>query len=153
MLDYKLLKYKPTITYNNETYTDLLARTFNENAMYTPIPVVVNEYYVARPDLISLTMFGTDQYADIICKINGISNPFEMNENDVLVVPNVEYLTQCLAKTRNASEMINDPDNEVIQKLDKSNKQKRKNELRSPNEQLIGNSNYVIDKSLGLVFY
>ena len=31
--------------------------------------------------------------------------------------------------------------------------QKRYDSKRSPNEQLIGDQNYVIDKSLGLIFY
>ena len=33
------------------------------------------------------------------------------------------------------------------------NFKKKKNERRSSNEQLEGEQNYVIDKSLGLVFY
>ena len=31
--------------------------------------------------------------------------------------------------------------------------QKKKNERRSPSEQVIGDKNYIIDRSLGLVFY
>jgi hypothetical protein len=114
---------------------------------------VVNEYYVARPDLISLAMFGSDKYADIICKVNGISNPFELNEDDVLLIPNIEYLNDCLNKNREASEVIKDPQNDFIQPIDINNRQKKKNERRSPNEQTIGDSNYIIDKSLGIVFY
>ena len=49
--------------------------------------------------------------------------------------------------------MIDNPKETYIQKIDKNNKQKRKNEQRSPNEQVFGDSNYIIDKSLGLVFY
>ena len=29
MLDYRLINYKPTITYNNDEYIDLLASTFS----------------------------------------------------------------------------------------------------------------------------
>ena len=94
-----------------------------------------------------------DRFGDIICKLNGISNPFELNEDDVLIIPNIEYLNTCIKKTRNASEMIDNPKETYIQKIDKNNKQKRKNEQRSPNEQVFGDSNYIIDKSLGLVFY
>lgn len=153
MLDYKLINYKATITKNNDEYLDLLSTTFNDKATFVPTPVIVNKYYVARPDLISLAMFGDDKYGDIICKLNGISNPFELNEDDVLIIPNVEFLDKCLAKNRIASELIDDPNKDQIQKVDKNNKQKRKNELRSPNEQTMGESNYIIDKSLGLVFY
>lgn len=153
MLDYKLINYKPKINKDNDSFIDLMADVFNEKAMYNPSIIIVNKYYVARPDLISLAMYGDDKYADIICKINGISNPFELNEDDIIVVPNIEYLNECILKTRVASELISDAENEQIQKVDVNNKQKRKNEQRSPNEQVVGDSNYVIDKSLGLVFY
>lgn len=153
MLDYKLVNYKPQVNRNNESFIDLMANVFNEKAMYNPSVVIVNEHYVARPDLVSLAMYGDDRYADIICKINGISNPFELNEDDILILPNVEYLNECILKNRLASEFISDAENEQIQKVDANNRQKRKTEQRSPNEQVVGDSNYVIDKSLGLVFY
>lgn len=155
MLDYKLINYKPKLKINGGTdeYIDLLATTFNDNAVYTPKLIMVNKYYVARPDLISLAVYGDDRYADVICKINGISNPFELNENDILVIPNVEYLSKFLSKNRISSDIITDEENEVIQKIDVNNKQKRKDEIRTANEQTIGDANFIIDKSLGLVFY
>lgn len=153
MLDYKLLGRKTTIKNNNEFYYDLLGKTFDETATFSGVPLIVNKYYVARPDLISLALYGDDKYADILCKLNGISNPFEINEDDVIVAPNVEYLQECLYKAKQSSDLIENAKKETIQKIDKFNKQKRKNEDRSPNEQTIGESNYIIDKSLGLVFY
>ena len=130
-----------------------MSKTFNENEGFIGRPVVVNEHYVARPDLISLALYGDDKYADIICKLNGISNPFEINEDDVIIAPNIEYFNECLYKGKEDPGLIEDPKKETIQKIDKYNKQKRKDENRSPNEQTIGESNFVIDKSLGLVFY
>lgn len=153
MLNYKLLDRKPQIVRDNNMFIDLLSKTYDETVVYSPTPLIVNKYYVARPDLISLALYGDDRYADIICKINGISNPFELNENDVIIVPNIEYMNECLYKTKEDSGLIEDPKKETIQKIDKNNKQKRKNENRSPNEQIIGESNFIIDKSLGVVFY
>lgn len=154
MLDYKLLNHKSLIKKDNEQYQDLLCKTFDETQIFMPTPLIVNKYYVARPDLISLALYGDDRYADILCKINGISNPFELNEDDIIIVPNVEYLNECLNKSNdNSSDLIEDSKKETIQKIDKNNKQKNKNESRSPNEQVIGDSNFVIDKSLGIVFY
>jgi hypothetical protein len=153
MLDYRLINTKPLITVNNKTYKDLLSKTIDDEQNWNANVVIVNKYYVARPDLISLAMYGDDKYADIICKINGISNPFELNEDDVLLIPNINYLNECLAKQRVPSEIISNPKKDFIQPIDVNNKQKKKNELRSPNEQTIGESNYVIDKSLGIVFY
>ena len=153
MLDYNLINSKPTIKHNGITYQDLLSSTFNKESYYNPTILVVNKYYVARPDLISLAVYGDDKYADVICKINGISNPFELNEDTVLMIPDVEFLDDCLNKIRISSDIINNAENEHIQKVNKNSRQKLKNDLRSPNEQVIGDSNYTIDKSLGIVFY
>ena len=38
-------------------------------------------------------------------------------------------------------------------KRTKKSKQKELNKKRSPNEQIVGDKNYVLDKSLGLIFY
>ena len=153
MLNYKLINLKPTISINDIYYQDLLAKTINKDAYFNPSILIVNEYYVASPDLISLAVYGDDKYADIICKINGISNPFEMNEDDILLIPNIEYLNDCILKERTQSDIIKNPKKEYIQPFDPNNKQKQKNELRAPNEQIIGDANYIIDKSLGIVFY
>ena len=153
MLNYKLLNHKLIINKDNESYIDLMSKTWDETAGFSPDVLIVNKYYVARPDLISLALYGDDKYADILCKLNGISNPFEINEDNIIVVPNIEYLNDCLYKGNNTSDIIEDSKTETIQKIDKYNKQKRRNEDRSPNEQTIGESNFVIDKSLGLVFY
>ena len=153
MLNYRLINLKPTITVNDESYLDLLSKTFNSELGYFSTIAIVNKYYVARPDLISLAMYGDDKYADILCKINGISNPFELNEDDILIIPHIEYLNDCINKQRVPSEIIKDPKKEYIQPIDINNKQKKRNENRSPNEQVVGDSNYIIDKSLGIVFY
>ena len=153
MLNYKLIELKPQVTRNNETYIDLMADTYNLDAIPMGYPLIVNKYYVGRPDLISLAMYGDDRYGDIICKLNGISNPFELNDNDVLFIPSFTYLDECIKKHRKTSDFIEDEKTETIQKKDTNNYQKRKNETRSPNEQTVGDSNFIIDKSLGVVFY
>ena len=114
--------------------------------------IIVNKYYVARPDLVSLAIYGTDDYADIICKINGISNPFELNENDILFLPDIEFIRNCCKQSSSKSEIVETED-EILTPKKTNNLQKKKNERRSSNEQLEGEQNYVIDKSLGLVFY
>jgi len=153
MLDYDILNYKPLIKLDGEQCYDLLAPVYNINTIYKPKVIIVNEYYVARPDLISFAMYGDDKYADILCKINGISNPFEMNEDDTMIIPNIEWLNECLERNPAPSKLVEDDDLDTIQDADKDNYQKRKDELRSPNEQTLGESNYIIDKSIGVVFY
>ena len=153
MLDYSVLNRKPLINLDGEQCYDLLAPIYKINSVYKPKLIIVNEYYVARPDLLSFAIYGDDKYADIICKVNGISNPFEMNENDTIILPNIEWLNECLDTNVPASKLVEDEDTDTIQDTDKYNFQKRRDELRSPNEQTLGDSNYVIDKSIGIVFY
>jgi hypothetical protein len=40
-----------------------------------------------RPDLISNLYYGNENYADIICKYNNISNPFSLERNQLIKIP------------------------------------------------------------------
>ena len=157
MLDYKILDRKPFITKDNEKYYDLLAKTYKgyigEDESLDYNIVVVNQYYVARPDLISLAVYGDDSYADIICKINDISNPFELNEDDVLILPSIDVITSLIDNNPQASEFVTAKNNTVASTNSINDKRKKINDKRSANDMTLGNSNYVIDRSLGLVFY
>ena len=151
MLNYKILDYKTKITRNGQTYYDLMSKSFNYKPDKDGGFLIVNKYYVARPDLISLAIYGTDQYADIICKVNGISNPFELNENDLIYYPSSEYILECCKYSPNSSEFV-ESENDTLKKKE-TTYQKKYNSKRSPNEQIEGKHNFVIDKSLGLIFY
>lgn len=151
MLDYKIINSKPTIVQDNIEYIDLLANTFNTSLSLSGTPLIVNKYYIARPDLISQAMYGTDKYADIICKVNGISNPFELNEDDILLIPSVEYCESCINKSITTSELITETNSNIVNTH--KNYQKTTAETRSPNEQTSGEQNYIIDQSSGLIFY
>lgn len=151
MLDYKLVDYKSKITNNGETYIDLMSEVWQNVNPDDGQYVVVEHWYVARPDLISLAMYGTDQYADIICKVNGISNPFELNEGNIIFCPTMSFINNSCKAASGSSELISSGFDEIsAQKL---TWQKTKNSKRSPNQQTVGEQNYVIDKSLGLIFY
>lgn len=153
MLDYKILSKKQTISNSDGTkYYDLLTQTFDGDVSISGTPLIVNKYYVARPDLISQAMYGTDMYADIICKINGISNPFELNENDMILIPSLEYCQQCIKKNPTASVLISDSAN-ISNVQTQSDYQKTLSETRSPNEQTSGEKNYIIDQTSGFIFY
>lgn len=151
MLNYKLIDYKATIKKGSKTYKDLMSKVWQNKQPRSGQFLIVNKYYVARPDLISLAVYGSDQYADIICKVNGISNPFELNEDDIIICPSVDFLSTCCKYAESKSEMIKSSKDEIS--APQETFQKRYDDVRSPNEQLIGDTNYTIDKSLGLVFY
>jgi len=50
----------------------------------------VPKEYVMRPDLISQAVYNTSTYAEIILKYNSISNPFSINEGDIILIPEIE---------------------------------------------------------------
>jgi len=55
--------------------------------------------YVMRPDLISKSVYNTTQYAEIILKFNGISNPFSIDKGDLILVPNLDGAKEKIIKT------------------------------------------------------
>ena len=67
-MDYNILRNKNIVNRNGEQYLDLLYKSFDLDLKQTGTLIIVNKYYVARPDLISLAMYGDDDYGDIICK-------------------------------------------------------------------------------------
>lgn len=153
MLNYKLLEYKQKITKDDDIYIDLLSRSYNGNVPIVGRPIIVNKYYVGRPDLVSLGMYSTDEYGDIICKINGISNPFELNEDDILFIPSIEFIKDFSKNFGEKSELVENPKEDKIVQKNKDDLRKQKTDVRTPNDMVAGESNFVIDHSLNLVFY
>ena len=50
--------------------------------------VRLSDVYHMRPDLVSQMMYDTDEYTEFILKFGGISNPFTLDDDDVLLIPN-----------------------------------------------------------------
>lgn len=163
-MDYNILKIKPftelPCDYDEEgertgkvRCKDLLAAPLNGNVETNDEMqmIVVNKYYVARPDLISLAMYGSDEYGDFICKFNGISNPFELNEDMVLYIPSRNDIYEIFSKTAEGACELIESDSSIEKKV--NNYTKKKTDARSPSQAVVGDTNYVIDKSIGVVFY
>ena len=157
MLNYITLDYKPKTSRYDENgnlvyFKDLLTKTWSTwEGRQCINPIIVNEYYVARPDLISLAVFGTDEYADMICKFNGISNPFEINEDMVLFMPPMHWASQGTRyKEQSACDIIKN--DETIEQKD--NIKKLRTDVRSSSTATVGDAEpFIIDKTLALVFY
>ncbi len=151
-MDYKIINNKPTIVEGNDEYLDLLAHNYKipRNKLKGKC-IIVNKYYVARPDLLSLALYGSDDYADVLCKVNGISNPFELNEDDVLFVPSIDYLDECYNPVNTPCARVKA--NDTLNKNVENDYRKHLTEKRTANELTVNSQNYIIDKSLGLVFY
>lgn len=195
MLNYATIQSKPEVTIVKDgvstTMKDLTTKSIKDFDNVSSNIFVVNKYCVARPDLVSLVIYGSDKYGDLICKFNGISNPFELNEGMIIQCPELsemleklyvvnnpnilvspesklnsngindnvfkEFTTSMLANDRikhnTNSTNVKDEPVSTIGITDLKNGKKLKNEKRSPGEQTIDESNYIINKSLGIVIY
>ena len=157
-LDYQTIKYKGGMTRvskdgEKQQFTDLLAKTWSiwKGPDFIS-PVVVNEHYIARPDLISLAVYGDDKYGDMICKFNGISNPFDLNEGMVIQIPPLYWATEgCEKREHTSCEVINEKD-ESIQPSD--GVKIYRNQAHSSSATLVGDPPpFIIDRTGGLVIY
>lgn len=109
--------------------------------------VEVTSAYVARPDLVSYTMYDTDVYQDLICKLNGISNPFELNEGMKLIIPEPSDLDKFYYAP---SLEEYDAYEEMSSTLPKA---KHKSEKRKANDALIGDDRFRIDSKNRVIIY
>lgn len=155
MLNYNILDLKPTFYKEMEDGTkeemkDLFAKTYAEDEVISSTLLIVTKDYECRPDLISLAVYKTDEYADIICKYNNISNPFDLNVGMVLYIPTIDNIQKLLNRPTASTARITE--NDKIGQIREDFK-KKIDETRSPNEQTINNNNYFIDKVNNLVFY
>jgi hypothetical protein len=101
----KTLDNKPEIVdKNGNTLKDLTESIFNDikgNSAYSLFKV--SKEYVMRPDLISNAIYNTTEYTEIILKYNAISNPFTINENDIILAPNLDDVEAQTTKNVNAN--------------------------------------------------
>ena len=108
----------------------------------------VTDKYVARPDLLSFDIYGDVLFSDLLCKLNGISNPFELNKGTLMIIPSPDCIM----------EFMHEPDvNEIDVDADSNDNHKpiskQKNEKRKANESVLGDSRFKIDKSRGIIIY
>lgn len=66
----------------------------------------VSRDYIMRPDLISQAVYNNTLYAEFILKYNGISNPFSIQEGDVILIPNLESAKK---NVRTQGSSVDDP--------------------------------------------
>lgn len=142
--------YKKNIIYSEWLGDDIMClsdMTFAIPDEYQYEVMQVEKKYVARPDLLVKSVYGSNEYTDIICKLNGISNPFELNEGMMLVMPSPDSLFHFVSKpNKNSSDtnevgVINTP------------KPKKKNEQRKANEAIISDVRFKIDKTSNVIVY
>lgn len=79
---------------------------FDANNFVTYTAYKVPKEYVMRPDLISQAVYNNTMYTELILKYNGISNPFTIEEDDVILIPGLDSARDNLKK-RTDSNMMN----------------------------------------------
>lgn len=156
-LEYGILDKKPLVDYKVKNTSiqmyDLLEKTFDDELNWDSNYqcIKITKEYVARPDLVSYALYKNDKYADILCKINGISNPFELNEGMILICPDINFIHRfSKAQYSNLDGFCEDTD--TLKKKYKSFK-KLKNEKRSPNEATVYDHNYIEVPDTNLLIY
>lgn len=150
MIENPLILNKSTITskvLNNTEIVNLLDKTFSIPNEFTYNVIEIPKDCIARMDLIANQIYGDPSFSDLLCKLNGISNPFELNEGDMIVCPNVSdignfyYIESAYEKEIENDEKVNKP-------IPKGVKEKRK-----PNEAVIGDKRYKVDRANKVIIY
>jgi hypothetical protein len=128
---------------------NLLDPSFRIPAEYNYEIIEITEKYIARPDILSRDIYGDALYSDLLCKLNGISNPFELNKGMLLVIPSPDCIMDFMKVPTNDecdnNSSINSSLNIPIAKP--------KNVKRKANESVIGDVRFKIDKTKGIVIY
>lgn len=131
---------------DDEIIVNLLDKTFFIPDKFNYNVIEVPKECVARMDLIAKQIYGNSAFSDILCKLNGISNPFELNEGDMIVCPSVSdigkfYYFELPSEKDEMSENLNKP-------IPKGPKEKRK-----PNEAVVGDKRYKVDRANKVIVY
>jgi len=91
------LDNKPVIPgKNGEMIRDLTQTMFDftTNSFVPLTAYKVPPDFAMRPDLISQAVYNNTTYAEYILKYNGYSNPYTIDENDVIIIPDLNLAKQ-----------------------------------------------------------
>lgn len=151
MLEYSVLNLKTEINseYLGESMFNLLDFTFQIPQDYSYNIFEITKEYIARPDLISYSAYGDTMYTDVICKLNGISNPFELNEGMKLILPTPDDIHKFIIEPsfKDRDDNWGPTQNQYLINV------KNKTTKRQANEAIIGDTRFKIDKTNGIIIY
>lgn len=129
-----------------EDVINMLDKTFVIPRSFSFNVVTITDDFIARMDLVSKQLYGDPDYADILCKLNGISNPFELNSGTEIIVPVISDIAQFYYKESPLE----------LESTDASKGlpvAKSKQEKRAPNEAVIGDKRYKVDSTRKVIIY
>lgn len=145
MLTNSIQKIKSTIRskYLGEDVIDLGSQSVIIPFNFRYKLIKVSAMHVGRPDLVSEAVYGQDDYGDLLCKINNIPNPFELNEGDILVCPVLTDIPNFF---------VTDDFNELEESTYKPTL-KSKRDKRKANDAVIGDSRFKVDQANRIIVY
>ncbi len=109
------LNNKITINKNGVELLDLCEPSFTYSYKdgFTIMKVItVSDEYDRRPDLISLAVYGSDEYLDILLKFNEISSPLDVRSGEILIIPELNSARKFFNTPEKESTQISQP-NEI----------------------------------------
>ena len=152
MLFHTVLNNKKTIKseWLSDTIYNLADSTFKIPDLYSYEVIEVTEKYIARPDLLSIDIYGDSLYSDLLCKLNGISNPFELNKGMLLIIPSPDSIMDFMNNNITTNNDFIDENNSNVTSKPAA---KAKKEKRKANEAVVGDTRFKIDPSKGIIIY
>jgi len=96
MLNFRILLNKESITkLNGEVVVDLIRRSvsFLGIKLDSGMKYLVTEDTAMRSDLIANAYYQDSSICDLLLKYNGYSNPFSIDVNDIITIPDVQDLS------------------------------------------------------------
>lgn len=154
---------------NKKDSTNLLETTFVwPGEDFSANIIQVTSEFIGRPDLLSKEVYGSEEYAGIICKVNGISNPIELNKDMLIALPAPDILDKFVVQESLDEVYWSDPDKDTPENGtsgstgNKGSVQKNyqlptpktsTDKNRRPNEALATDKRFNIDKISKRVVY
>lgn len=156
MITSTLLRIKKTFTKaNGEIILDLISSTFEFKRQGAALgPVLVKSEETMRPDLLADRIYGNQERWDLLLKFNGISNPFSLEADEILLAPSDNMLSVLTVPPKTVPEKGSEAaksNEQVLVKAKTKKDQKRLDSLKNkiaeitpPNINLTGESNIQV---------
>lgn len=102
-MEFKILENKPIVinSKDNQEIVDLIYPSMRyENTNYNIVDYFyVGEDMIMRPDLLSYITYNNINSWDKLLKFNGISNPFSIDQGDLILVPDLFWIENQVVKS------------------------------------------------------
>lgn len=95
-LEFGILNRKPVLP---DGTVDLCANVFDyKDRLEVEDVILVSVEYQAKPSMISLVYYGSEDFADLLCYFNGISDPLSLKAGTYLFLPTLDSMLDAYKK-------------------------------------------------------